>query len=166
MKKFTLFAAAVAVALGASAQGAVAPGIARVLEGGKIATLEYVALDEFTVADLESKGVKVQNIGPNDAGRQLFIWASGETLQAYEAGMPGVDDQTAGFLSMEVVTSARTNPPTPPCGTTKPTSTSLTAHPATMLPLLSPSQWPTALATAAVLPQNSPSVPISTTTVP
>lgn len=103
MKKFTLFAAAAAVALGASAQGAVAPGIARVLEGGKIATLEYVALDEFTVADLESKGVKVQNIGPNDAGRQLFIWASGETLQAYEAGMPGVDDQTAGFLSMEVV---------------------------------------------------------------
>lgn len=103
MKKFTLFAAAAVVALGASAQGTVAPGIAHVLEGGKIATLEYIALDEFTIADLESKGAKVSNFGPNDAGHQLFIWAAGETLKAYEASMPGVDDQTTGFLSLEVV---------------------------------------------------------------
>lgn len=103
MKKSILLLAAAAATLGAAAQGAVAPGIARVLEGGQLATLEYVVLDEFTVADLESKGVACTYFGPNDAGRNLYIWASGETLKAYEAGMPGVDDQTAGFLSLEVV---------------------------------------------------------------
>lgn len=101
MKKFTLFAAAAAAVLGASAQGAVDPGIAHVLEGGKIATMQFINLDEFTVADLEAKGTKMQNLAPDEVNKFLYVWDA--TMNGVDdPGMPGVDGQTAGFSCFSV----------------------------------------------------------------
>lgn len=105
MKKFTLIAAAAAVAFGANAQyNTDKLGTAAFL-GEQKGHLDYVILD----ADMEAiltgdNAFQLQYVGPNDAGRNLYIWAAGETLEAGSSAMPGVDDGY-GYTSLNQVAS-------------------------------------------------------------
>lgn len=101
MKKLTLIAAAAVVALSASAQKNVEPGIATVQAGGTISDLIFIQLDETTINKLT--GVTIQNAAPDDVNRNLWIWDN--TLTAGDGSNPGVDFQFDGYVSLVVGTA-------------------------------------------------------------
>lgn len=103
MKKFTLIAACAAIALGASAQKNVEPGIATVQAGGSISDMVVIALDVTTTDALTAAGVKIESAGPDDQGRNLWVWDN--TFQAGDALIPGVDMQFDGYVSLVVGTA-------------------------------------------------------------
>lgn len=105
MKKFTLIAALACVAASASAQYNVEdPSIDAVLEGGKVATVQYIALDDASLTALEQQGATCTLFGPNGAGdgnsQNLWIWDN--TFVAGEPTYPGVGMHFDGYVSLVV----------------------------------------------------------------
>lgn len=103
MKKITLFAAMAAVAMSANAQFTVADGsIEAALKDIPKATIDYVILDEAKAEVLgKDANYTVNNIGPDDATRFLYIWPAGDSFVAGDANEPGVDGGT-GYTSLNV----------------------------------------------------------------
>ncbi len=100
MKKFTLVAALAAVALGANAQYTCDPSLKTVLDGGKVADVQYIALDEASLQSFENQGATVTNFGPNGDNQNLWVWS--DTFTAGDGSYPGVDDQLDGYVSLVV----------------------------------------------------------------
>ena len=102
MKKFTLIAAAAAVAMSASAQyNTDKLGTAAFL-GEQKGHLDYIVLNPDMEAILNGdKAFTMQYVGPNGEGegRTLDVWPMGETLAAGDKNMPGVD---GGFEYMSL----------------------------------------------------------------
>lgn len=92
MKKITLLAAMAAVAVSASAQYNTDKLSTAEFLGDQKGYFDYIILDSNKEAILVAdKGYTLQYVGPNDAGRNLYIWSNGETFIAGENTMPGVD---------------------------------------------------------------------------
>lgn len=102
MQKITLVAAAALAALSASAQYTCDPSTDVVLAKGKVSYLMPVQLCETAVGKFEAQGAKVISAAPNGDDRALDVWPDGSTFRAYNATYPGVDDQTDGYVSLEV----------------------------------------------------------------
>lgn len=100
MKKFTLFAAMAAVAVSASAQYNTDKLSTADFLGTQKGSLDYIIIDSNTEAIIVAdKGYVLQYVGPNNAGRNLYIWSQGETFNEGEKTMPGVDGGT-DFMSL------------------------------------------------------------------
>lgn len=107
MKKLTLLAAMAAAVLSANAQYSTTDaGIQPVLDKGA-ETFWLFQCDPGTVETLKKAGKTVHEyfLGA-EAGRQLDVWAGGETLKGGDSTMPGVDFHADGYVSFEVVAPA------------------------------------------------------------
>lgn len=107
MKKATLLALAAMTAVAASAQYTVDPTIATVLEGGKVGSVEYIALDEASVKAFENQGATCTLAGPNGQGdgntQNLWVWDN--TFTAGDSSLPGVGMHFDGYASFTVGTA-------------------------------------------------------------
>ncbi len=99
MKKFTLLAAMAVMAFGANAQN-VDPVLSTVLNEGKVASVQTIILDQASVAALTLQGADIQDFGPNDVDRFLYVWEG--TFVAGESNIPGVGFHTDGYTSLIV----------------------------------------------------------------
>lgn len=102
MKKFTLAAAAALTAVAAQAQYNVDPTIENVIKGG-VATVDCIFLPEGGVADFEKAGATVNNLGPDDVTRHLYVWDG--TFNAYTTNTPPVDFYEGGYVALEVASA-------------------------------------------------------------
>ncbi len=106
MKKATLFALAAMTAAAAGAQYTVDPTVATVLEGGKVSSVEYIALDETSVKTFEAQGATCTLAGPNGNGdgntQNLWVWEN--TFTAGDSSYPGVGLHFDGYASFTVGT--------------------------------------------------------------
>lgn len=99
MKKFTLISACALTAIAANAQYTVNPETS-VVAAQKPATVEWLILDKVGQQDLTAAGANLQYIGPDDEGRNLWIWDN--TFSAGDSTFPGVDEGEDGYLSLVV----------------------------------------------------------------
>lgn len=100
MKKFTLFAAMAMVAASASAQYNVDPTVETVLKGGKVSSVQFIALDDASLTAFEAQGATVTSFAPNGENQNLWVWD--ETFLGGEANYPGVGDHFDGYASFVV----------------------------------------------------------------
>ena len=102
MKKFTLFALMAAAAMTASAQYTVDPTAETVLKGGKVTSVQYIALDEASVNAFTQQGAKVESAAPNEDNRNLWVWDY--TFTSGDSSYPGVGMHFEGYASFTVGT--------------------------------------------------------------
>lgn len=100
MKKFTFVAACALTAMAANAQYTVNPETS-VVAAQNPTQVAYLALDDESVAELEAKGAVMQYIGPDGAGRNLWVWDN--TFVAGDSSYPGVNGLYE-YLSLSVGT--------------------------------------------------------------
>ncbi len=102
MKKMTLFAAVAALSIGMiNAQDFVTdkPGLSGPKAAG--AVFDVLQLDPISVESLKTAGKTVNDFSLDNTTRCWYIWT--DTFKAGESSNPGVDDQTEGYISMEVL---------------------------------------------------------------
>ncbi len=102
MKKFTLVALACAAGMTASAQYNVDPTVETVLAKGKVAEVQYIALDEASVKAFQDQGATTTLVGPNGETQNLWVWDN--TFGAGDSSYPGVGMHFDGYASFSVGT--------------------------------------------------------------
>ena len=106
MKKFTLFAAFAALAMGASAQyNTATPYADQSVVAGETQTFDLVLAAEDVFTGLEGAGQKVNDWRVNDVDRFLYVWDN--TFTGGDGSYPGVgynDMQFDGYSSLDVGT--------------------------------------------------------------
>lgn len=102
MKKFTLAAATAMMALGASAQYTVNPGVDAVLKDGAKYDIAYLVISDNALEKFTSAGGKATNLAPDDVTRFFYIWDG--TFLAGDGSMPRVDMEEGDYLSLTVGT--------------------------------------------------------------
>lgn len=103
MKKVLLLGAMAAVAMSASAQFTVDPGLQRVLDQ-KPTKIWGIVLSDQAVERIQKAGVAYEFIGPNGEGGNsaLDVWAQGETLAGNETPVIRVDEEEGGCVNFTV----------------------------------------------------------------
>lgn len=99
MKKVTLLAMSALVALGASAQYSVDPTTKDVIAKNP-KTVEFIVLSENAQEQFKNAGATLQNWGPDDVNRFLYIWD--DTMQGGDGSYPGVDMEEGDYPSLVV----------------------------------------------------------------
>ena len=103
MKKMTILAAMALVATTASAQYTCDPTVETVLAKGKVTKVMTISLDASAEAQFAAQGATIIAAGPNDMERNFWIWDN--TFSAGDSSLPGVGDQTDGYVSLIVGTA-------------------------------------------------------------
>lgn len=102
MKKFTLLAIAALTAAAANAQSSAEAASNLPIIAEKPADVAYIILSDGAQAAFENAGSKMLYLGPDDLGRNLYIWSEGETLSGYDASYPCVDEEEGTYASFSV----------------------------------------------------------------